>query len=120
MVPRVEPVAKKILRGVGTGSAGQAPPNAWVSASSRTSTDTAARFMLRLLRRLGLELGRHGDLQHLEVVGVVDLLVLDAGRLVDGRAGDQPVLAIALVVEDRPALQHVDELELERVGVAWR
>ena len=63
---------------------------------------------------------RHGDLQHLEIVRLGDLLVPDAGRLIDGRAGDQLVLAIALVLEDRPALQHVDELEVERMGVARR
>jgi hypothetical protein len=47
-------------------------------------------------------------------------LCLIPGRLVDGRAGDQSELAVALVLEDRPALQHVDELEAERMGVTGR
>src|SRR5262249_25615467 len=44
----------------------------------------------------------------------------DSGRLVDGRARLQLVLAEALILEDRPALEHVDELEVERVGMARR
>src|SRR5215207_6165796 len=51
--------------------------------------------------RVGLEIGRHGDLQHFKILGVIDLLVLDSRRLVDGRAGHELVLAMALIFEDR-------------------
>src|ERR1700704_428048 len=63
------------------------------------------------LDRRRLEPGRCRDLQHLEIVGVLDLCMDDAGRLVVADAVLQPDVADPLVVEHHPALQHVDDLE---------
>jgi hypothetical protein len=54
----------------------------------------------------GLELGRDGDLEHLEVGGVVEHAVADPGLLVHAVAGLER-LADALEGGAHPALQHV-------------
>src|SRR5690242_8389346 len=68
-------------------------------------TAPGCRRALPRLDRRRLEPGRRGDLEHLQIVGVLDLGVDDARRLMDAVAGLQPDLADALVLEHHPAVQ---------------
>src|SRR5258708_31960212 len=65
----------------------------------------------RFLRRKSPEAGRADDLDHLEVLRVPELAVADARRLVEAAAGFHHDPAEAFVLEQHPALQHVDELQ---------
>jgi len=48
---------------------------------------------------------------------VLELAVADSGRLVEAAARLHPHLADALVLEQRPALEHIHELQLAVVPV---
>src|SRR5256885_1334228 len=88
--------------------------------------DPPGRSRERSARRGGLpELAQHDrlvdrrrvDLEDLDVVGAVELVVDDAGRLQDAVALLERVLAVALVDERDPAVQHVEHLEVAVVLV---
>ena len=64
-----------------------------------------------------LKLGRHRDLEDFPVIRILDHLVPDAGRLVPGVSGLDADLPDVLKVELRPALDQVDHLEFELVGM---
>src|SRR2546427_621326 len=65
----------------------------------------------------GLVHGGRIDLEDLEVVGAVELVVHDPRRLQDAIALAEGVLAVALVDELDPAVQHVEHLEVAVVLV---
>jgi hypothetical protein len=71
------------------------------------------------LRRLRHELGGRRDLQHFQVIGMLDLAVLDACWLMDARSRPEQHLANALVLEPHPASQHINHLEVEVVPVPF-
>src|SRR6185369_9489634 len=61
---------------------------------------------------LGLVYGRRIDLEDLDVVGAVELVVHYPRRLQDAVALGERVLAVILVDELDPAVQHVEHLEV--------
>src|SRR4030088_1313108 len=72
---------------------------------------------LRSLDDARREIRRGDDLQHLEVLRAGNLAMLDARRLEDGIALADRALALTFVLEDRPAVHHVHELECAVVDV---
>src|SRR5262245_33893678 len=76
----------------------------WFASASRCDAD-------------GLEIGRAGDLDHRVVVRILDHAVADPRLLVHARPGLEADLADALETDPRPALEHVDHLEVELVEV---
>src|SRR5262249_8897975 len=71
----------------------------------------------RLLDHPRLVDSRRVDLENLEVVRAVELVVHDARRLQDAIALREGVLAVALVDEPDPAVEHVEHLEVAEVLV---
>ena len=69
------------------------------------------------VRRLGFEIGRDGDFEHFEIVGVFDDAVGNARLLIPAGAGFQAHLADSVEIHARPALEHVDHVEVELVAV---
>src|SRR5262245_15173167 len=65
----------------------------------------------------GLMDGGRIDLQHLDVVGALELVVDDARGLEDAITRLERVLAVALVDEPDPALEDVEHLEVAEVPV---
>src|SRR5437764_6323360 len=59
---------------------------------------------------MGFEVGRRDDLDHLEVLRMLELAVADARRLVEAAPRLHHHAPDAFVLEEHPALQHVDEL----------
>jgi hypothetical protein len=87
----------------------------------RADTGAGADGFGRRLRLLDRgEIRGRSELEHLEIVGARGQLVQDAGRLVHAVAGTQQELALALVPELDPALEHIDELEVEPVQMPSR
>src|SRR5213594_507307 len=72
------------------------------------------RHLLDLPRRVD---GGRVDFQDLDVVRALKLVVDDPGRLEHAVAGVERVLAVVLVDELHPALQHVEHLEVALVLV---
>ena len=68
-----------------------------------------------LAERLGLEVVRRGDLQQLQVVGPFEHVVGDTGRLEDAGAGLGQGLAASVIPEPHPALEDVNQLEVDLV-----
>src|SRR5215475_10795987 len=64
--------------------------------------------------------GRRVDLQHLDVVGALELVVHDAGRLQHAITRVERVLALSLVDEFDPAFEDVEHLEVALVLVQAR
>src|SRR5690348_13673806 len=61
----------------------------------------------------GREIRRHDDLEHLAIVRIVEHGVPDLGRLDPAAAFLHELLAFALELVPHPALEQVDELELD-------
>src|SRR5437763_17124114 len=59
---------------------------------------------------MGFEIRRRDDLDHLEVLRMLELAVADARRLVEAAPRLHHHAPDAFVFEEYPALQHVDEL----------
>src|SRR5262245_6078260 len=59
--------------------------------------------------------GRRVDLQHLDVVGALELVVHDAGRLQHAVARAERVLALSVVDEPDPTLEDVEHLKVTLV-----
>jgi hypothetical protein len=77
-----------------------------VAIEARRRFDDAASLLLpdlRCLNDAGGKICRRDDLQHLEVVRARDLAVLNAGCLQDAIPHADRALALALVLEGRPA-----------------
>src|SRR6267143_3803317 len=68
---------------------------------------------------MGFEFRRGYDFDHLKVARVLELAVADARRLVAAAAGLHPHSSDAFVLEQHPALQHVDELHGDVVVVPF-
>src|SRR5215831_9399538 len=64
--------------------------------------------------------GRRVDLEHFQVVRAVELVVHDGRRLQDAVALGEGALAVALIDELDPAVQHVEHLEVAEVLVQPR
>src|SRR5207249_7944659 len=71
----------------------------------------------RAIDDYGLVHSRRVDLEDFEVVGAVELVVHDPGRLQDAVALAEGMLAVALVDELDPTVQHVEHLEVALVLV---
>src|SRR5690242_15013864 len=71
----------------------------------------------RRLDLLGRKLGRKGDLDEFEIVGMAEFDMADARRLMNARAGDGQNVSGPLVTELDPAFDDVEHLELEAVTV---
>src|SRR5215469_6989755 len=69
------------------------------------------------LAGLGAHLGRHGDLDELEILGGLRLLMRRAARDHDAVAGAEALLLAAGEFEIDPASEDVDELHLAGVVV---
>src|SRR5262249_34121510 len=96
------------------------PAIPWACSSLRGSPARSARGgdgFRHLLDDPCLVDGRRVDLEHLEVVRAVELVVHDPGRLQDAIALRERVLALALVDDPDPAVEHVEHLEVTEVLV---
>ena len=74
---------------------------------------------LGLLTRfvMGLELGRHGDLDDFPVIRILQHFVPNTRRLIPGVAGCDPDLAYILEVESRPTLDQINHLKIQVMRV---